>query len=299
MKVNYGEAIKPYDFSRKAEKSKGSYKDYYYKYKALKYYLKNNSIEIKGGSIFQKRAQTQVNKNPFLQFLQENKDALEKQLQKDKDHLKKLKGVIKKDKILKILKKDKEELTFPTKQHISVKEMEIENLKNDINKLKEDIKTLKDIKFNDLEYNKDAIEVYKIITTKDFLNFLNYINSTEQLNNLLITYQIQPILNNGEYYPFHISLGNRAKIIYIISNLFEIKLENIDPIRINLKDLVKEAKESEEAKKSNNNLKMDDLTSINQKMDDLSIKDLAEEAKKSNNNLKMDDLTSIKEKEVV
>ena len=25
-----------------------NYKDYYYKYKALKYYLKNNSIEIKG-----------------------------------------------------------------------------------------------------------------------------------------------------------------------------------------------------------------------------------------------------------
>ena len=47
MKVNYGEAIKPYDFLKK---SKGSYRDYYYKYKALKYYLKNRSIIIKGGT---------------------------------------------------------------------------------------------------------------------------------------------------------------------------------------------------------------------------------------------------------
>ena len=29
-----------------------NYKDYYYKYKALKYYLKNQRIELKGGSTF-------------------------------------------------------------------------------------------------------------------------------------------------------------------------------------------------------------------------------------------------------
>ena len=41
--TNYGEAIKSYD----KKKSKSSNKDYYYKYKALKYYLKNK--QIKGG----------------------------------------------------------------------------------------------------------------------------------------------------------------------------------------------------------------------------------------------------------
>ena len=267
------------------------FKDYYYKYKALKYYLKNNrnvvpllsaprerahalasieknprmqkisssSIEkqIKGGSNLKNKDFWHDNKNKFLQFLKGNKDATEKKLQKYKDLLKALKNDV--------MKKN-EQRNYPTEQDIHIKEIEIEELEKDINKLEKDIETLNDLKFNDdLQYNRDAMEVYNIIKTKNFSNFLRYINSTERLNNLLllnnllITYQIQPILNNEEYYPFYIN-SNKAKLRYIISNLFKIKLdENTDPRNINLKNVIKS---TEEEKKSNNNLKMDDLTSI-------------------------------------
>ena len=173
---NYGEAIN------------GSYKDYYYKYKALKYYLKNNSIEkqIKGGT---------NNEQELLQFLEKNKNELLKDINDN------------------------------------------ENIKQNINKLEEAINI---ISRENQSNKKNATEVFNIINTDNFIKVLNSVTLDpttnprnnekyhtnrievlkQQLNNLLITYKIQPILED-EYYPFFIMYGGtKALKIYIISNLF-------------------------------------------------------------------------------
>ena len=60
-----------------------NYKDYYYKYKALKYYLKNNSIEIKGG------VNTQI-KEKVIEILKSVVDQLNEQVSQLEEKILKL-----------------------------------------------------------------------------------------------------------------------------------------------------------------------------------------------------------------